>query len=84
MLRNANKQIIRDEMTDQVNDEGWNRSEKYRKLSLYEKRLVMGFINNSVLMSYRLWVESGKKMPIDDVINMTNRIVVSGVNGFFK
>ena len=75
---------IRDEMTDQVNDEGWSKSKKYQKLSFYEKRMLMEFINNSVLVSYRLWVEDGKKMPLEDVIDMTNRIVLGGVNGFFK
>ena len=75
---------IRDEMTDQVNDEGWGKSRKYQKLSSYEKRMLMEFVNNSVLTSYRLWVEDGKKMPLEDVINMTNRIVLGGVNGFFK
>jgi len=75
---------IRDEMTDQVNDESWSRSKKYQKLGFYEKRLLMEFINNSVLTSYRLWVEDGKKMPLEDVIAITNRIVLGGVNGFFK
>ena len=71
-------------MTDQVNDEGWSKSKKYQKLTFYEKRMLMEFINNAVLASYRLWVEDGKKMPLEDVINMTNRIVLGGVNGFFK
>ena len=70
---------IRDEMTDQVNDEGWSKSKKYQKLSFYEKRMLMEFINHSVLVSYRLWVEDGKKMPLEDVIDMTNRIVLGGV-----
>ena len=75
---------VRDKMTDRVNDEGWSKSKKYQELSFYEKRLLMEYINSSVLTSYRLWVENGKKMPLEDVINMTNRIVLSGVNGFFK
>ena len=75
---------IRDEMTEQVNDEGWSKSKKYQKLSFYEKRMLMEFINNSVLSSYRLWVESGKKLPPEEVIELTNRIVLGGVNGFFK
>ena len=75
---------IRDEMTDQVNDESWRKSKEYQKLTFYEKRILMEFINNTTLTSYRLWVEDGKKMPLEDVITMTNRIVLGGVNGFFK
>ena len=75
---------IRDEMVADVNDAGWGKSKKYQKLSDYEKKLLMGFINNAVLTAYRQWVEDGKKMPMEEVIEMTNRIVLGGVNGFFK
>lgn len=77
-------QSIRDEMTNKVNDEGWSKSKKYQKLSDYEKRLLMDFVNNAVLTSYRQWVEDGKKLPAEEVIEMTNRIVLGGVRGFFK
>ena len=75
---------IRDEMVADVNDAGWGKSKKYQKLSDYEKKLLMGFINNAVLTAYRQWVEDGKKMPMEEVTEMTNRIVLGGVNGFFK
>lgn len=44
----------------------------------------MGFINNAVLSAYRQWVEDGKELPLDEVVMVTNRIVLGGVNGFFK
>ncbi len=74
---------IRDEMIAEVNDAGWGKSKKYQKLSDYEKKLLMGFVNNSVLTAYRQWIEDGKKLPIESVIELTNRIVLNGVNGFF-
>ena len=75
---------VRDEMVEEINDAGWGKSKKYQKLSDFEKKLLMGFINNTVLTAYRQWVEDGKKMPLEEVIEMTNRIVLGGVNGFFK
>jgi len=75
---------IREEMVESVNDAGWSKSKKYQRLTGYEKRLLMGFINNAVLTAYRQWVEDGKKLPLEDVIEMTNRIVLGGVNGFFQ
>ena len=44
----------------------------------------MGFVNNAVLTAYRQWVEDGKQMPLEDVIELTNRIVLGGVKGFFR
>ncbi len=75
---------IRDEMIEGVNDAGWGKSKKYQKLSGFEKKLLMGFVNNAVLTAYRQWVESGKEAPLEEVIEMTNRIVLGGVKGFFK
>ncbi len=75
---------IRDKMVVEVNDAGWGKSKKYRALSDYEKNLLMEFINNAVLSAYRQWVEDGKRLPIEDVIEMTNRMVLGGVNGFLK
>ena len=75
---------IRDEMTEQVNDEAWNKSIKYQNLSFFEKRLLMEYINNAVLTAYRYWVEDGKKIPIEEVVALTNKLVLGGMNGFFK
>ena len=71
-------------MVGDVNGEGWGKSKKYQNLSEFEKKLLMGFINNAVLTAYRQWVEDGKETPLEEVIEMTNRIVLGGVNGFFK
>ena len=44
----------------------------------------MGFVNNAVLDAYRQWIEDAKATPLEEVIEMTNKIVLGGVNGFFK
>ena len=44
----------------------------------------MEFVNNAVLSAYRQWVEDGKELPMEQVIDLTNRIVLGGVNGFFR
>ena len=75
---------IRDGMVESVSDAGWSKSEKYQQLSDYEKKLLMGFVNNAVLTAYRHWVEAGKQMALEDVIDLTNRIVLGGVNSFFQ
>lgn len=75
---------IRDAMVAEITDTSWGSSKKFQKLSEYEKNLLLGFVNNSVLTAYRQWVEDGKQMPLEDVIELTNRIVLGGVKGFFK
>ena len=75
---------IRDEMIADVNDAGWGKSEAFNRLTDYQKRMLMTFVNNAALGAYRQWVEDGKQMPLDDVIEMTNCLVLGGVRSFFK
>ena len=75
---------IRDDMVESVNDAGWGKSVKFQKLPDFEKKLLMTFINNAVLNAYRYWVEDGKKIPLDEVIAVTNRLVLGGVNKSFE
>lgn len=80
----GNYNAIRDEMVAAVSDAGWGKSKKYQKLSDYEKKLLVEFVNSAVLLSYRQWVEGGKGLPLDEVVAVTNRIVLGGVDGFFS
>lgn len=75
---------MRDEMIAEVNDAGWRDSKRYQRLSDFEKRLLMDFINNCTLSAYRGWIEGGKSMPLEEVIEINNRIQLGGVEGFFK
>lgn len=74
---------IRDEMVTKVVNEGWGKSKHYQRLNEYEKRFLISFINSAVLGAYKQWIEDDKRQKMEDVIEITNRIVLGGVNGFF-
>ena len=59
-------------------------NEDLRVVKTIEKNLLMSFVNETVLCAYRQWVEDGKKMQVGEVIKITNRAVLGGVNGFFR
>ncbi|HOH88413.1 hypothetical protein [Ruminococcus sp.] len=44
----------------------------------------MNFVNNSVLGIYRQCIEEGKQQSVKEIIEITNRLVLGGVKGFFK
>ena len=74
---------ILDDMISEVNDTGWKHSARYQRLSDFEKRLLMDFINNTTLSAYREWVLGGKKIPLEQVIETNNRLQMGGVREFF-
>lgn len=43
--------VIREDMIEKVTDAGWSRSKRYQELSGFEKKLLLGFINNAVLLA---------------------------------
>lgn len=81
---NAGWQTARNQMIGDVNDAGWSGSPQYQKLSDFEKDLLMDFLNETTLSAYARWVESGKKMPVDEVVDTLNRLELGGMKGFFE
>ena len=77
-------QYIRSGMIKEVNNAGWQNSKKYGALPEYQQSMLMNFVNNSVLGIYRQWVEEGKQQSVEEIIELTNRLVLGGVKGFFK
>lgn len=73
----------RDQMIAQVNDVGWAGSESYQRLPDFEKGLLMDFLNGSTLAAYRLWVEGGKTLPVDEVLDTLNCLQSGGLTKFF-
>lgn len=77
-------QYIRSGMMKEVNESGWGSSKQYQALSDFEKTALMNFVNNAVLGIYRQWVDSGKQQAVEEIIALTNRLVLGGVHEFFR
>ena len=75
---------IRSGMLREVNDSGWRSSKKYNALPDFKKQLLMNYINNAVLGIYRQWVNDGKQQSVDEITELTNSLVIGGVDAFFK
>ncbi len=84
ILYSGSVRAARDEVLGNIRGNLWNSYEHFRCLPEYDRRLLLGFVNGAVLNTYLYWLRSGKTVPIDDMIGMTNRIVVNGVKGFLE
>ena len=77
-------QYIRSGMIKKVSTAGWSRSKKYGALPEYQQTMLMNFVNNAVLSIYRQWIEEGKQQSVEEIIEITNRLVLGGVHEFFR
>ena len=53
----------------------------YKKYSAMEQKIINIFLVNSTLDIYREWVASGKEMPLEDIIDLTGKLLCSGIHG---
>ena len=71
-------------MYRQVMDATWGKSAAFQKLSREEQNLVLSFINSFGVSCYRQWVADGKRMPLEEVIQLSGALMCGGLNKFFK
>ena len=81
---NASYHYIRSGMIKKVSKAGWSSSKEYTALPEHLQSMLLNFVNNSVLSIYRQWIENGKQQSVEEMIEITNRLVLGGVNGFFR
>jgi len=61
----------------------WERSPEFQRLSPIEQGLVECLCTTTVHRAYQLWVQSGKKQPMEAVIQMVNRLTRDSLKSFF-
>ncbi len=71
-------------MIDNVMNSVWKKSEFIQKMDRYKQNVFLSFIRNIGVEMYKQWVADGKKIPVEEMIEMTNEIMCNGVRGFIK
>ncbi len=73
---------IRDTMIDRVNEATWHKSAWFRSIPEWQRRLVIVYVQFTVVELYRQWVADGKKIPLEEIIRMSNCLICRGIDGF--
>ena len=75
---------IRQQMINKVVAETWDKSELFRRMTSFEKSVLLEFINGINLNIYRNWVSYGKKCSAEELIDLSNSLTCEGVKGFLR
>ena len=73
----------RQEMIERVMEATWKKSKAFEKLDSARQKLVLDFINTASVGAYRQWVTDGKRIPLDEMIELTNTLICGGTERFF-
>lgn len=75
---------IRSKMINDVMNSKWGRSTWLQLLEPSKQAVLLEFIQSASMSVYRKWVADGKKIPLRDMIELSNQLLCSGVNGFIE
>ena len=75
---------IRSKMVNDVMNSKWGQSTWLQLLEPSKQAILLEFIQSASMAVYRKWVADGKKIPLRDMIELSNQLLCSGVNGFIE
>ena len=75
---------IRNKMVNTVMSQTWGQSSWLRLLDPSMQDILLEFIQSSSIAIYRKWVADGKRISLNEIIEISNQLVCSGVNGFLE
>ena len=75
---------IRSKMVNDVMNSKWGQSTWLQLLEPSKQAVLLEFIQSASMSVYRKWVADGKKIPLRDMIELSNQLLCSGVNGFIE
>lgn len=81
---NNNYEHIRDKMMDKVIDASWKKSEKFNSLDANHQSIIINFITTSSLETYKHWIRDGKKVPLAEIIKISNCMITGAIKSFFE
>ncbi len=82
ILMSGNFGYTRFKAISQVLDAVFKDNSRYNELDTFKKEVLINFMNTTSLDIYRKWVDEGKKIPLKDIIEMSNSLMQLGMKGF--
>lgn len=75
---------IRQRMIKKVNGSTWEQSHELMQMDDFRRKLLIEYMNTTTVEIYRQWVEDGKKIPLEEIIDIATRLIYSGANGLLN
>ena len=76
--------MIRDKMIDHVMSSTWEKASFVRLLDEPKRNILLRYIQTVSVEIYCQWVADGKKIPLEEVIELSNQLLCAGVNKFVE
>ena len=75
---------IRNKLVDNVMSSTWGKTTWLQWLDPYKPNILLEFVQSASVEMYRRWVTDDQKIPLEEIIEISNQLLCSGVNGFVR
>ena len=72
--------VIQKDMMDSTMRDFWHNSRWFRSFDEYTQRIILQYIQVSTVGIYRQWVEDGKMMPLEGLIQLSSNLIYRGMD----
>ena len=72
---------IRNTMIDRVNEATWHKSAWFNNIPEWQRHMLIVFVQYTIVELYKQWVADSKKTPVEEVIQLSNRLICTGIEG---
>lgn len=77
----GNYHYISRKITSDIMNQTWKADPKSSPENPYLQNIIMTYVSQSTLAIYKQWVADGKKIPLEDIIQITSRLICTGLEG---
>ncbi len=80
LLCSGSYHYISRRITNEIMSETWGADGKQKNVDPYVQNIIMTFVSQSTIEIYKQWMADGKKIPLDDIIALTTKLICNGLN----
>ena len=73
---------IGQKITNELMQPAWNLPVKYSTFEI--QNIIKTFVSQATLAIYRQWTKDGKKLSLEEIIELTSNLICNGVNNLGK
>ena len=78
LICSVSNKYISKKISDEIMKHTWKTPQQENKK--YLQKVMMSFVSQSTLAIYRQWVSDGRKIPIDEIIDLATQLICNGTN----
>ena len=81
---NSHYDYIHTRQTNKISVKSQDNFKSIRKFDENKQSIILSYITNSMIGIYRQWINDGKKIPIDEIIDIATTLIKPGIDKIIK